>query len=184
MKSFFQVLFSVTKTCCSKLLGPIFVWGVLLLNYLYRKYNSLDLTARKQQCSNVWPNVFLYPLQGAAERFGSWETTLEELLSLLSLQKRHVECSEQENSKGITLPIGPRMLNLPAHPLCVCVKGGPVGAHSLPELCLFLNRFLLGTFLFWHQASSYVCLGEENETISENRGCTLHRQTWFITLPL
>lgn len=74
--------------------------------------------------------------QGAAEWFGGGTTPFEELLSLLPLQTRHVERSEQENSKGIAPPpAGRRTLNLPADPLCV--RERPVGARSLPELCLF-----------------------------------------------
>lgn len=79
--------------------------------------------------------------QGAAEWFGGGTTPFEELLSLLPLQTRHVERSEQENSKGIALPpAGRRTLNLPADPLCV--RERPVGARSLPELCLFFFFFL------------------------------------------
>lgn len=78
--------------------------------------------------------------QGAAEWFGGGTTPFEELLSLLPLQTRHVERSEQENSKGIALPpAGRRTLNLPADPLCV--RERPVGARSLPELCLFFFFF-------------------------------------------
>lgn len=74
--------------------------------------------------------------QGAAEWFGGGTTPFEELLSLLPLQTRHVERSEQEDSKGIAPPpAGRRTLNLPADPLCV--RERPVGARSLPELCLF-----------------------------------------------
>lgn len=78
--------------------------------------------------------------QGAAEWFGGGTTPFEELLSLLPLQTRHVERSEQENSKGIAPPpAGRRTLNLPADPLCV--RERPVGARSLPELCLFFFFF-------------------------------------------
>lgn len=78
--------------------------------------------------------------QGAAEWFGGGTTPFEELLSLLPLQTRHVERSEQEDSKGIAPPpAGRRTLNLPADPLCV--RERPVGARSLPELCLFFFFF-------------------------------------------
>lgn len=83
--------------------------------------------------------------QGAAEWFGGGTTPFEELLSLLPLQTRHVERSEQENSKGIAPPpAGRRTLNLPADPLCV--RERPVGARSLPELCLF---FFFRSLLNW-----------------------------------
>lgn len=83
--------------------------------------------------------------QGAAEWFGGGTTPFEELLSLLPLQTRHVERSEQENSKGIAPPpAGRRTLNLPADPLCV--RERPVGARSLPELCLF---FFFLSLLNW-----------------------------------
>lgn len=43
-------------------------------------------------------------MQGTTERSGGRETAPEELLSLLPLQTRHVELSEQENTEGITTP--------------------------------------------------------------------------------
>lgn len=52
----------------------------------------------KQYVFVMFPHL---PLQSAAEWFGSGKATFKELLSLLPLQKRHVECSEQENSKRI-----------------------------------------------------------------------------------
>lgn len=106
--------------------------------------------------------------QGAAEWFGGGTTPFEELLSLLPLQTRHVERSEQENSKGIAPPpAGRRTLNLPADPLCV--RERPVGARSLPELCLFffflslLNWLRSGKPLFRHRGPFlFACLYEEN----------------------
>lgn len=108
--------------------------------------------------------------QGAAEWFGGGTTPFEELLSLLPLQTRHVERSEQENSKGIAPPpAGRRTLNLPADPLCV--RERPVGARSLPELCLFFFFFFLpllnwlrsGKPLFRHRGPFlFACLYEEN----------------------
>lgn len=106
--------------------------------------------------------------QGAAEWFGGGTTPFEELLSLLPLQTRHVERSEQEDSKGIAPPpAGRRTLNLPADPLCV--RERPVGARSLPELCLFffflslLNWLRWGKPLFRHRGPFlFACLYEEN----------------------
>lgn len=128
--------------------------------------------------------------QGAAEWFGGGTTPFEELLSLLPLQTRHVERSEQENSKGIAPPpAGRRTLNLPADPLCV--RERPVGARSLPELCLFffflslLNWLRSGKPLFRHRGPFlFACLYEENGVWTfASEAFFRGGQTWVSTLP-
>lgn len=128
--------------------------------------------------------------QGAAEWFGGGTTPFEELLSLLPLQTRHVERSEQENSKGIAPPpAGRRTLNLPADPLCV--RERPVGARSLPELCLFFFfSFSLKLAPFREASVSppgplLVCLfvwGKRSLNFCK-RGVFRGGQTWVSTLP-
>lgn len=129
--------------------------------------------------------------QGAAEWFGGGTTPFEELLSLLPLQTRHVERSEQENSKGIAPPpAGRRTLNLPADPLCV--RERPVGARSLPELCLFFFFFSSSLKLAPFREASVsppgpllVCLfvwGKRSLNFCK-RGVFRGGQTWVSTLP-
>lgn len=55
-------------------------------------------------------------LQGTTERIRSREASFEELFSLLPLQTRHVECSEQENAQGIAPSTG-QGAKRPAEPL-------------------------------------------------------------------
>lgn len=129
--------------------------------------------------------------QGAAEWFGGGTTPFEELLSLLPLQTRHVERSEQEDSKGIAPPpAGRRTLNLPADPLCV--RERPVGARSLPELCLFFFFFSSSLKLAPFREASVsppgpllVCLfvwGKRSLNFCK-RGVFRGGQTWVSTLP-